>query len=367
MNVKLNFTRGERAINGLAIFFVCASFIQVIFGSTLTTSEGLVGRWIASVICFNTMHVGMTYVNILMIPEYKKIVFEHLKLNYLKQLTIFFLIYGLFWIGHEYGFHKEIKPIRILVILMSLYIPIMHAKRQTLGLSLILNLKFQRALSTHGLPFIGNDLRSRKAEHASVNLMIFALFIFGVSKYSDQLALTKIPSDYFKQASLILFGIALLTFGFSVYLLKHREFILPKSMFLFRHMSTWLWCYTPISSMAAVSIHGLEYLELQTRTFNRSRISKGLFRFYLGLLIAFCAIKYYLDYPVAQLGFSYGNMNWVTQCTLLLGATLAYLHFYLDSVIYKLNDPIIRSEILPLLIEKPEKLKLDLLQNNIAA
>ena len=323
--------------------------LQVAQGFVFKGHQLITLEWITAVICFNGLHVAFTYVNMLVIPEYRKVIFDHYKLNYKKQILIFGLILGVFFIAHDRGFFKDSLPLRLVAMGLLVYLPTWHSKRQSAGLSLLMNTRYQKLLASQNLPFLGDDAKSRKIEHFAVHLFIVATCIYLIRTYLPELGWKNYPKDELGWASALLYTLALGLFIYGVSLLKHKMLIRHKLFFSIRYLIGGLFPFTPMAGYAVKAIHGLEYLDLQARTFTQSRVQKKFFSIYLGLCFIFCFAKFFMDWPTKSLGVQYNDPNMITKFLGVVGTTATYFHYYMDSLIYKMSDPVVRQEIFPLI------------------
>ncbi len=347
----------QKTLNLFALMGVLCTLAELIFLPHFSSFQKHLFYWISIVICFNSTHVVLTLVNIWMIPEYKAVMVDHYRLGGWKQFGLFLVFLFVFAMGHRSGLLPNLEFFRWPVIALTIVMNTLHNQKQTMGFSLLLNTTYRdRLTSEEKISFLLNDKYSRRWEHFGVHMMIAAIIPIGIYRYSGSLGIPRIYLSWAKYISIVFTISAVTAISYSFFLLRATRLIRTKFFFSLRYLVAALAPFSFIGMCFRRGIHGLEYLQLQETTFSRSRVNKNLFWKYLLLCIIFCLGKELLRYPEGQLGIEFMTRSWITKSFIIVGTSLTYLHYYLDSILYKMKDPYVRQQLVPILLPHKESL-----------
>lgn len=290
-------------------------------------------NWVANIIFFNSSHVMLTFVNCICVREFREIFRRKFTIT---KLAVF---YGVLHLSFYKYFPlwdlRHSSPVGMLVFNATLFFPAFHAFRQSTGLSLVLNHRYLRSLSEKEIEtFAPSDNKSRKLEHWSCYALIGGSYILGLKR-------ALFPVGGINELLLRAAGYLLLLFSavaicLSFAKLKNGALIKAKILFNLRNLIRCLGPFSKFGAMSGPSFHGFEYVLLQTKVTK----SHFLISTHLVFLLAFVLVGYKTisDFP---------NFlpNWEPltnpKFTLFLksgGFALTYLHYYMDSVIFKMSD-----------------------------
>lgn len=332
-------------INLFSLGFLFLVIFEIGSSHSVSKSDRLLWMVFANVICFNAGHVIFTFVNVWSIPAYRRIAQKHFRLDWKRQLAIFAGIYALFLIAFDRGFRNNILWLRWPVVLAIVIVPTLHSMRQSLGLSLLMNSRTSSFEKTAA----SIDAKSRRLEHASTWLLIFGTSLLIAWEYRELFGL---DLPYIKFASILAvlcMCAAIALFVWAVQLHEDRQLRFEKFLFGLRHLVRSLVPFSFFAVVYSSSIHGLEYLQLQHRTLRSPLLTKSCLKITFFSCAVLLIIIIGLNYSEGFPGHRFWSESWVTRAASLLAAACTYFHYYIDSLIYRMRDPVVRNEILPMI------------------
>lgn len=329
----------------MGILFLGVSILEMakIFSITPTMSVALF--FFVNVICFNSTHVIVTFVNIWMIPEYKKVAIDYLKLNLFKQLLMLAMILAIFLFVYDRVLSSQYLLLRTFLIQVLLFFPIFHGARQSLGLSLLMNVKSLEA----GTLSAASEQKSRRLEHRTIWMLMAGTYLNSLSYFYSEFNLS--PSILWAGQVLgfLTVAVAFLFLFSALFALDDSRLKSEKLVFSLRYGIRALVPFSLPAMFYSMAVHGLEYMDLQKRTLGLSAIHPHKKKFYLLLcfllLIGFALLLY-------PLNWSYNDIESSGLLAKGLGITalvFTYFHYVLDSLIYRMKDPNIRKQIMPVI------------------
>ena len=324
-------------INILAFSFLILSLFEIFFSVQFTKEKEGLPRFIANIVFFNSLHLGITFFLIFETEAFLNWKKHILKSTFSFHQKLIFL-FICFWIFQFFHIDMVYNIGKLLILFYAFY----HVIKQQLGISLNLNHK-----CSHLNKVSSNFMRS--FDHTFFNLLILISWVFlSVEHFS----LLKKNNYIFIQCSYLLAVFLYIVVNYAVF---GKAFFKEKLCFFPRLLIYPLLPTSFLAFMGWMSIHGMEYLfvaknfiSLKEKSFQRTLFSFG---FLIFLIIAFLS---FVDqssglFAVLDLRFPepFKKFFWVT-----LGAC-QLLHYWADGKIFKMKDPLVRKYIAPAL-NKPK-------------
>lgn len=339
------FNAPYEAINlSIGFAFLTASLIQIFFFKSWAGTGSQTFHLISSWLFFNGLHVMTTFVNCLMVKEYRTLFKKKFQIKYLGFLAL--LLFGIF-LAHKLNLFEN-NLFTGFVIHLLLLAPVYHATRQTQGLSLLYNRKLLDQLQ-HKNVWSTLVSKSIKLEKMATGVNIIGFYFTGVGLLEPKYRFY-IDKNFlsFTGSGLICLSIFLLVF--SIVRIKKSQFVYPKLVFHLRTLARASVLFSKFGIFLGAAIHGSEYLMLQLSLEKRMsrKIVMGIWMVSIPLFI----LKAIFDFP--QLGFDllgFSRSNVSIQVLAAIGASLPYVHYYMDSVLFKMSDPVVRGTIGDFLIQ----------------
>ncbi|MCY4512144.1 MAG: hypothetical protein OXB86_00485 [Bdellovibrionales bacterium] len=320
-----SFLLKEEIISFIAFAFISVSIIEILLNIQFAESEKAFPRFIANVIFLNSIHLGFTFFLIFEATPFlswKKHLPKSM-MSFHGKLVLLFVSFSIF----QFFKHDMIYNIgALLVLIYATY----HMIRQHLGISLILNNKYQ---------FLNEKSKNltRSFDHIFFATLILITWVF--------ISLTHF--SYLKNPIYIQCGY-LLVIGLYIYMnyiFFGVKFLKNKTPFYLRLFIFPLLPVSFIAWMGWLSIHGMEYFFVTKQFFSFKKIRFFSLGFLLFIAIAFlCLISSHSGLPaVLDIDFPkpIRKTFWVT-----LGAC-QLLHYWIDGKIFRMKDPLIRKYIAP--------------------
>ena len=324
-------------INILAFSFLILSLVEVFFSIQFTEGQEAFPRFIANIVFFNALHLGITFFLIFETEAFLNWKKHTLKSTFSFHQKLIFL-FICFWL---FQFFCKDMIYKIGTLLISFY-GFYHVIKQQLGISLSFNHK-----SSH-LNKTSNNL-IRGFDHIFFNLLILISWVFISIEHFSFLR----KSDYIIYVQCSFFSVVLIYIVIN-YIAFGRAFFNEKLYFFPRLL---IYPLLPVSFLALIgwlSIHGMEYLfvtknfiSLKKKSFKKTLFSFGFLFFIIIALLSFVNQKAgffaLLDIESPE---PLNKIFWVT-----LGAC-QLLHYWVDGKIFRMKDPLVRKYIAPVLNEQ---------------
>jgi hypothetical protein len=330
--------------SGLALLVV--SLVDIAFHKRWIRTEGDI-LFFLGILFFNGLHVMSTFVNCAIIPEYRTVFKNRFKPAHF--LPIVFLIGIIFFINNHHL--TENSTFYFLFAHFIILAPLWHALRQTQGLSLLYNQNYLlRSTPEARERHVENQTLSTRLEKSAVFIFILAFYSAGLRHLSLPFRFNLDDESLF-YVSVTFAAIGVFILLASIALLKRAEIIGPKLIFHTRTFARLLFPFTGLTAFVGQAVHGSEYLLMQLHI-ERNLARKVVVAIW-AISIPLFTLKFGCDSPqmtLAQLGFKH-RAFWIPKLA-TLGVTFTYVHYYMDSVIFKMSDPLCKQEIGALLLKR---------------
>ena len=343
------FSITEETFN-LAFPFVCLflALIEKLFLSPATDlpNENIM-RFIANVIFFSGIHAAFTYTNIFYFKQVKNVL-RYYKFAIGSHLIIFLMFWIIFF--NQSNNYSFLINTFFLSVLITISFNIFHISRQSLGLSLLYNYNYLNTLPEESKKiFIKNDNLSRIFEKTAVNLIWLAGFINAIQ--SLKINWLRANESFFHKIfiGLTIMSCAALILSY-VLIIKHKPLIKRKILFfpryfiyLFSHMSIFV-------LFASRAIHGVESLFMQKNLYKNSEVTNKKKYWFLTIVMLILV-------TLSKSQSLFTEFNLINNLLLInilsaFSASFTYYHIVLESFIYKMKNPYVRSQVGQLLLAK---------------
>lgn len=330
----------ERLYLGLVAFSLifCAANFVTGFGKESLGTEWM--RFFVYFLCFNYLHVILTFVGLAALPEMRKWLRHQLSLPrfffFGSVVAIVLYIGAVRFVNIDKATVSGELLIGIYALLVS-----MHNISQTKGLSLLYNRLVKPSLTAEEAQ---KAKRIETFERIGFNAMLVFNFAYILIRW---LRPEYWKSDVFASFA---FGIGLMAIVVISNSIRYpKAFRSNKVYFL---SSTLIYAFIPVLPLASLmnrALHGCEYIFLADRMVDNSKVKWSRATLALTIVPLFLfAILYSFDWrfipQVAQLI----PRNWITPIISVV-IWFEYLHYYLDGVMFRFSDPVVRANIGPLI------------------
>ncbi len=337
----------------LLLPFLIAS---VVFDWGKTPGEILVMATVAAIFLISTLHLGFTWANLLSLPEFKSIM-ERKRPgawinNWMKVGVVYFsvLLVGLFVnqfirIPYKLDHVLMINIYSGLYLLMSRY----HTIMQLRGLAQLYSYKIKEEVGLNN-----EELRrlesAQKRENLGFHLLFYAC---GLQAFYQAFLNRNVISTEHKIGYLILALVIVLAIFINTSQMPKIQ-TSSKRLFLVR---TFYYILVPINYMATIIsevIHGMEYLFVTKEMRANSKTKKNNMLLYSTLFFCgFVSVVWILSGHQPLMKYIYqGSIDQIPRASFIISSVNianAITHYYLDGIIFQFRDPMIRSDIGPLL------------------
>jgi hypothetical protein len=335
----------ERINLGLPMIFGVAFLIATSLHYRPTTSDDYLLQNAVGFFFLNTTHVSFTFLMFLLLPEARQLLKESIQRRrawpYLVvTFTIALLLYNLA-IGYKY--FAIYPPLNKFIVLALFGLANHHMVAQIYGLSMLYNGVSEPLPSTTAATLVRLG-RLKALERGLFRVLLPTVlvvpFVFGMHiphVYTGAL--------YFFHRALI-FGIL----GTSWFIGR----ICPSGKFIYLTRLL-IWAFVPylFSDLIMRSLHGVEYLFITDKMITSSTRTKSRRRtasFWLGSIIGY-PFLFYVSLHYWQWLPDGGVLSLsVLPILFALLPFLQYVHYYLDSVLFRFKDSNVRRLVGPLLI-----------------
>jgi|GEM_PF-4331890 len=326
----------------LPAFFLV--WLAVIFGfiRPLTFNE----KWdffFAKYVALNFTHTLMSFVIILLMPEGRAWFKEDFKTKrrYLfVGVAILILIGGILKAIHG---SRAAGPGKFLIKFISILLFSVHTVEQTKGLALLYNRKDELRLPSDEKAKL---LRLEKIERILFSILVKAVFLQFI------LASMRLTSFEVNVAATCVFS----TLVFAIIGIAIQQTKITRSNKSWFVTSLLFLAALPISTTATLlyrSLHGIEFGFLTHKIWSRSRIAQMTM---LAYVVAAAAIIFSVGnmYERSFLSSSYLGHSAI-QTLIVINFFIEYMHYFIDSRIFRFRDPLVRKHIMPLVLDASEK------------
>ncbi len=326
----------------LPVFFLIGSLFEIYYVFSFSIEQKKTFNFFAQIVFLNVIHVSFTYFFLLVVPEFRDYVSQKsIELNYsLKKHWLKFFVYTwiIFSLLSALPFiFPSLKKYEFILFLP--HIPILlgsgyHIIRQSVGISIMyfLNLK-------------GGDTKTKmsiiKLEKNFIGILVAIIVLHIII----QIAL---PISLKNYAIGMMIFVLTCYISFVLFKIYRFSFEVFKVRFLFyaRYLFFPLAPLSIFSTLGRASIHGVEYLMILEKVVNAKEKKKWRLNwlFFVAVLFYAAVVFYGLKNNAIDLFMDVLHPESVQQ--LLIGAlinSITFLHFYIDSFIYKFNDPLVQK------------------------
>ncbi len=321
------------------------------WGSTL--EESLFLNFIASIFLISTLHLGFTIANIISLPEYQtymRISQRVLKFPlwlwwlsvYLFLIILGLVVYGLLFYNKNWDY----------LFLAKLYFGVyflssrIHTIMQIKGLAKIYNFKSKQT---------PNYIRIIKEERAQ-KLETVGIYILAVLCSIQAFTFAFFPrTAHFRPLEIFSIIASLIVVIFLFLNIKNQPQLhnSSKRTYMYR---LFYYPFTPSIGLATIAteiIHGIEYLFVTRELKGHSRMkSSSKWILLITLFCGFISVTWLLSSHQSFVKLLYKNTQKEIPTIFLVFSSInvanAFIHFYLDSIIFKFKNPIVRRHIGPL-------------------
>ncbi len=290
-------------------------------------------------------HTGLTYGMLLCIPGFQNWTHEKMRsqffnLKFLLVISFFlFLLISFYFLNIFSGPNDFLIPKMLLEIFWVSY-PIYHAMRQVYGI----------VVMNHQQESISHQSRSREKkafDFFSISIVLQAILVV-LSRH------TLIEKSAYKSMSLVLGGFFFCLVTAIIVCSNLRSW---RSLFLFRLFLYPLAFHSTVAGLGIIATHGYEYFSVSGEIFRRSSVkvksnSKSKFAIFVVLILTslFALSPRYGLVGLMNL-MTLPLANWRREIEVATGFC-AFTHYYLDSILFKMKDPLSRTFIGPLLVSQ---------------
>ncbi len=332
---------------GLPYFFLILIISELLFDLSYV-SKSLFVLWIVDVLLFNLIHVGLTFINIFFVAEYRQVL-KVQKVSLIKAFAVFFFI-GAFFISSYGGSPVKLDtPLKYFLIVVMIFFRAFHTYKQSLGFSLQLNAHhLYNTSEKNQSEYLKSESESRKYEKLAVWFLILGSLPAGYIAFRNELNFGLSVSSM-RIAAISLFAVGLVTMVFSFIKLKYLSLIKSKIAFSARFLVYACAPFTLMGFLGSKSIHGVEYFLFQEQVFKNSRIEKRKYLM-LGIgTVIFMAFHVALIFPHAPFGFKiFSASNRYLDWAIMLNVIVTFFHYYLDSKLFEMKNPEVREIMAPI-------------------
>lgn len=335
--------RYERVYLSLVIFSLlfCIANLTTGFGS-----ESLKANWLkffVYFICFNFLHVILTFVGLLFLPEMR----SWLRHQFSPSRFFFFgsVITIICYIAVVRVPNIDSTALRgeLVIGIYSLLVSL-HNISQTKGLSLLLNRLVRSGLSKDQ---IKQSEKVESFERITFNGML-------ASSLSFALLIAIRPTAITSEIAIL---VSVFT-GFLAIAIIANSFRYPeafRSNKVYFLLGTLIYAFIPIMPLALLmnrALHGCEYVFLADRMASNSKVKWNRYSIALAVaIIVLAAIMRAFDTRFVPESFHLMPIQWIGPL-ISLTVALEYMHYYLDGIIFRFSDPAVRANIGPLIFPK---------------
>lgn len=299
-------------------------------------------RFVVSIFFFNGLHTVLTWFGLFALPEGRHWIKRQWQSrnskNGLRIWLVISIIFGLGWYFLETRFLKNLPPESTLTFSLVLFVlAAFHNIGQTKGLALMQTQK------------LGTRDKVASWERYLYNALVLVIVFGSIRLMANPFFGQKIPI-WWDLSALVLGGlltIALIVIAFRL----EKSFRSKKFWFASTTVYHPLLLLSPAAFVFQRALHGTEYLFLSISMARKSKMRwnsrLGLLLVTLLILTALTKIKLYKTLT----GFELLPRDLIHGFA-IMGLWIEYTHYYLDSILFRFQDPIVRETIGPLIKEE---------------
>lgn len=322
-----------------AVFFILTIAMAVGVLPSVSWEQPTV-RIVVAFIFFNALHTVLTWLGLFLLPEARSLVKAQWKSEgasgRLRRWIVLTVMAGVTWtVAEVFVFKSHAPEIRITLSLVLVVLASFHNVGQTKGLAL---------MQTHQ---IQGDKKIAHWERRFFDLFVIAIFLGGLKLMLSKHLKGFLPSwwntAWLVVGSAVFLALIVLAFRYQ------RSFRSKKFWFSTTAIYHPLLLLSPAAFVFQRALHGVEYLFLSIGMTKRSSVKWGLGAWTLLLVALFLTglskvaiLK--TAFPIKQ----YMTAEWI-RAFVFFGVWVEFTHYYLDSILFRFQDPSVREHIGPLL------------------
>ncbi|MBN8540520.1 MAG: hypothetical protein J0L82_09050 [Deltaproteobacteria bacterium] len=303
-------------------------------------------KWIVAFVFFNSLHAMLTWVGILLLPELRSWAKTQLSPRRIPIIALLFL--GISLAVTQIATKPEsqfLSPMAPYLALLLLILVAMHNVGQTKGMAMLYNAGLRSLLVESEVPLAK---RCEKNERWLFNILVAAVFLgLAVRESMDEYAIY-IPD----QTLAVCAGVAALAFlAIIINSMKYPKVSHSnKTLFSFTAVFHVLLTIYPAAFVFQRALHGVEYVFLAHRMAARSVITwrTSAVALAIGLMFAAGTAKAVSLY-FGRAGSAATNPGVDITPVLIFGLWIEYVHYYIDSIMFRMTDADARRLVGPLL------------------
>ncbi len=324
----------------LALIFIAISVIA----SGVVSPPSWENIWVRSVVSlvfFNSLHTALTFIGIALVPELRAWLREQLRP---KRVLVFGVIVAAvmmtsYFVASTHNGVRYLVPFStfIFVLLSSL-----HNVSQTKGIALLYNREIRKILD--------EDEKRVQSHVEKVERLLFNTLVVALVVGTLYVAFLRRKSDLNLKYALSAFALAA-ALGLVVNCMRYpkvgRSFKVPFTATAILHA---LILAAPFVLVFQRALHGLEYVFLAQKMSKRTRAqwTIGIVSFVFTLFGIFLVIRILVG--PGRYGKTYFGLSDDVMIVLLtLAYWVEYLHYYIDSIMFRMKDSSVRTHVQPLL------------------
>ncbi len=280
------------------------------------------------------------------VPEFKKYMSDKSALmgrSVLKTWLRFYLaaiiFFSLLRYSDIYGPKNEMTStiINLTNLFVSLYI-FHHSISQSIGLSI-----------TQYSQFLQNTNPNKKLVHTAIKMerKLATLLLFLLLALT---AVVKFGSEAVKVFTLYMSLIILISYLISILLKVYKidvQLFKLKLLFSSRYFLFLLYFLNSIAVAASTAIHGFEYFIVTKKIMSEAKLSYTIKSLSIYILLTCVFVFFTVRALILKVDesffYSSHNSNFVDDISYVFVMSLSFIHFFIDSFIYKMSDAAVKS------------------------
>ncbi len=333
----------------LPVVFIVASILTASFSYQFSSSEQSLLVFLRMYVFFNATHIFFTFVFLLYLPEGRQLIGEAWNLKKHWFAGFAFLLFFL----PLCAILPQLLTLSPLVLFALLFVPKLlffrHSIGQNFGMSLLYNKEAMTKLSPKEKDRL---LKFEKQERLYFKVFIILLVTYHFCKDIDFMRGMIHPGIWFVMLTITCTFIIAKIWNFP------SKNLLYKKLYSVRLLLYPLTIVSPVAIAGAGAAHGAEYFFLMLSMTKKSSASgRNWARYLLPIMAYFIMVMmvfiYSKEFIPASLKEFTPQFSKVSSLALLaLIFTIRHLHYYLDAIIFKISDPLVKESIGPLLHAK---------------
>lgn len=325
-----------------AYFVVLAFFLAIAAAASfdLFKMPSFKDRWVQLAVIFllfSYLHTLLTFLGIIFVPELRAWFRELLKP---RRLAVFAFIVGVIFYTSWEGLRSLDKQEMSGAVLSSIFMLLISAHNlgQTKGLSLMYNRYLRPRLSELEM---AKQLKVERVERWIFNVLLAKIAFIAIA-----LPVLRNHMQYIWGLHLLFI---ILSLALVINSLRYPQLFKTNKFYYLQ--SIWLYALVPLMPGALVlqmGLHGVEYVMLGDVVLRRSkmRLTKRWLYLAVFILVFFSLLK---GFDAKLFSGNDGALDRrFTSALVILFVFLEYLHYYVDSLMFRFKDPYVRENIAPL-------------------